>query len=333
MTSFSARLREPRWQYARVVAFIVVIAFIAFSVLKRLSQNYSQLGGKAFIGGWAGAVATVTFSVAVLVSGVLWRSTVTACSDEPIPLTSSVRAQVAAWLLKYVPGQVGAFAYKAAWGPRVGISKTQATVAFVYENLFLGVTSTLPTIPIILIGLGSGTANLGWYLVAGVAIAIGFVFLSYAPILRRLVEAAIRVTRRKIDPTTISYIGLSDALRLQLLYTLPRIVNGIGFVALVAAVRHVTPGDAAVLIAAYTLAGILGIVAFFVPSGIGVREAVIVIVLSRMMPTEQALMLAINARIYATISDGVLGVGFLVGRERKQSATGTDDVEMDEVTS
>ena len=317
MASLITRLREPRWQYARVIAFVALIGFIAFAVLKRLSSNYEQLEGNAFIGGWRGVGATVAFTLAVGVSGVLWRSTVRACVDRPIPLASAIRAQVAAWLLKYVPGQVGAFAWKAAWGPKVGISKTQATVAFVYENLFLGVTSTVPTIPIIAIGLGAGTASLGWYLVAGIAVAVGFVLLSYAPVLRRLVETAIRVTRRRIDPSRISYIGLGDALRLQFAYALPRIVNGIGFVVLVGAVHHVTAGDAIVLVAAYTLAGILGIVAFFVPSGIGVREAVIVIILSRMMPAEVALVVAINARIYATISDAVLGVGYLIGRERK----------------
>ena len=319
MASLITRLREPRWQYVRVIAFVLLIAFIAVAVLLRLSDNYSQLEGRTFIGGWRGAIALVTFSVAVLVSGVLWRSTVTACAQRPIPLASSVRAHVAAWLLKYVPGQVGAFAWKAAWGPKVGISKTQATVAFVYENLFLGVTSTVPTIPIILVGLGAGTASLGWYLVAGVAVAVGFVLLSYAPVLRRLVETAIRLTRRKVDPANISYIGLTDAVRLQVAYVLPRLVNGIGFVVLVGAVHDVTAGDAAVLVAAYALAGILGIVAFFVPSGIGVREAVIVIILSRMMPAEVALVVAINARIYATISDAVLGAGYLIGRERKAS--------------
>lgn len=321
MTSLTTRLREPRWQYARVIAFVLIIAFVAFAVLQRLSSNYAQLEGNAFIGGWRGVVAVVSFSLAVLVSGVLWRGTVTACSGRPVPLASSVRAQVAAWLLKYIPGQVGAFAWKASWGPKVGISKTQATVAFVYENLFLGVTSTVPTIPIIAVGLGADTASLGWYLVAGIVVAVGFVVLSYAPVLRRLVEVVIKVSRRKIDPGLVSYIGLGDAVRLQLAYVGPRILNGIGFVVLVSAVHDVTASDAVVLAAAYALAGILGIIAFFVPSGIGVREAVIVIILSRMMPAEVALMIAINARIYATISDGLLGVGYLIGRERKADPT------------
>ncbi|MBX3313400.1 MAG: flippase-like domain-containing protein [Actinobacteria bacterium] len=322
MTALRERFRDPRWRYARTAAFIALIAFIAFSVLSRLSSNYEDLEGQSFIGGWRGVVATVTFTIAVLVSGVLWRSTVDACARTAVPLGSAVRANTAAWLLKYVPGQVGAFAWKASWGPKVGISKSQATVAFIYENLFLGITSTVPTIPILLVGLGStATTSLGWYLVAGVAVAVAFVGLSMEPVLRRIITLLIRVTKRKVDPAQLSFIGLGDALRLQLLYTVPRIINGIGFVVLVSAVYDVGPGDVVILTAAYTLAGILGILAVFVPSGIGVREAVIVIVLSRMMPVELAAVCAINARIYATIADGVLGVGYLLGRERKQAVT------------
>lgn len=318
MSALLARLREPRWRYARTAAFVLLIAFIAFSVLRRLAANYDDLEGDAFIGGWRGAAAVAAFCVAVLTSGVLWRSTVQACAAHPIPLRSSVRANTAAWLLKYVPGQVGAFAWKVTWGPKVGVSKSQASVAFLYENLFLGITSTVPTIPIIVLALGSGATNLGWYLVAGVAVAVGFVFLSYEPVLRRIIGTVIRLTRRKVDPDRLTFIGLADALRLQLLYTLPRIVNGLGFVALVGAVHHVSAGDAVVLVAIYTLAGILGILAVFVPSGIGVREAVIVLICSRMMPVEVATVVAINARLWATVSDAVLGVGYLIGRERTQ---------------
>ena len=171
MSGLRERFRDPRWRYVRTIAFIALIGFIAVSVLLRLSDNYEDLEGQSFIGGWRGVVATVTFVVAVLTSHP-WRSTVAACSKVPVPLDSAVRANTAAWLLKYVPGQVGAFAWKATWGPKVGISKSQATVAFIYENLFLGITSTVPTIPILLVGLGSNaTASLGWYLIAGVAVA------------------------------------------------------------------------------------------------------------------------------------------------------------------
>lgn len=318
--SLLARLREPRWRYARMAAAIALIGFVAVSVLRRLAANYDELEGQSFIAGWRGGAAVIAFCLAVLTSGVLWRSTAQACAAHHIPLASSVRAHTAAWLLKYVPGQVGAFAWKIAWGPGVGLSRSQASVAFLYENLFLGITSTVPTIPVIVIALGSGATNLGWYLVAGIAVAVGFIGLSYAPVLRRLIELVIRVTRRKIDPSRLTFIGLADALRLQVLYTLPRIVNGIGFVILVGAVHPVGAGDAAVLIATYTLAGILGILAVFVPSGIGVREAVIVLVCSRMMPVEVAAVVAINARIWATVADAVLGVGYLLGRERKQVA-------------
>lgn len=321
MSALLERLRRPGWRYARTIAFVLLIAFIAVSVLRRLASNYDELEGQAFIAGWRGAVAVVAFCLAVLTSGTLWRSTVHAVSDVEVTHSSAVRAHTAAWLLKYVPGQVGAFAWKIAWGPRVGISRSQISVAFIYENLFLGITSTLPTIPIIVIALGSGATNLGWYLVAGVLIAVLFAIVSYAPVLRWIITIVVRATRRKVNADRLTFLGLADALRLQALYTLPRIVNGIGFVALVGAVHRVTATDAIVLVATYTLAGILGILAIFVPSGIGVREGVIILVCSRMMPVEVAAVVAINARIWATIADGVLGVGYLVSRERKQTAT------------
>lgn len=321
MTPIRRWFRNPRWRYVRTIAFVVLIGFVAFSVLRRLSANYDELEGQAFITGWRGAIAVFAFCLAVLTSGVLWRSTVRACSEIEVSVSSAVRAHTAAWLLKYVPGQVGAFAWKIAWGPRVGISRSQVSVAFIYEYLFLGITSTVPTIPIIVVALGTGASSLGWYLVAAVVIAVLFAVVSYAPILRRIVGLLMRVTKRGMDPDRLSFLGLADAMRLQGLYTLPRIANGLGFVAIVGAVHHVTPVDAIVLIAAYTLAGILGLLAIFVPSGIGVREAVIVLVCSRMMPVEVAAVVAINARIWATVADGFLGVGYLLARERKQVTT------------
>ena len=47
--------------------------------------------------------------------------------------------------------------------------------------------------------------------------------------------------------------------------------------------------------AAYVLAGAIGILAIFVPSGIGVREAIIVLVLSQYIPVAQAIVISLIA--------------------------------------
>lgn len=43
--------------------------------------------------------------------------------------------QSASWLLKYVPGQVGAVVNKAVWAAKKRISRVLVIVTFVYENL------------------------------------------------------------------------------------------------------------------------------------------------------------------------------------------------------
>ena len=68
----------------------------------------------------------------------------------------------------------------------------------------------------------------------------------------------------------------------------------------------------------YILASIVGLLAFFVPSGIGVREAVIVLTLSTYFGVEQAIVLAVVARLYTTIADGLLFLVYIVIKSRQR---------------
>ena len=89
----------------------------------------------------------------------------------------------------------------------------------------------------------------------------------------------------------------------MLIFLIPRLINGLGFV-LIASI-FITPNlfDTIQLGGAYILGGIIGILAFFVPSGIGVREAVIVICAGSVLGTDFAIAAAIIARVCATAGD------------------------------
>ena len=91
----------------------------------------------------------------------------------------------------------------------------------------------------------------------------------------------------------------------------PRILNGIGFVLIAATVVVVTPAEWLPFAAAYVLAGAIGILAFFVPSGLGVREAVIVLILSQYIATADAVVISLLARLLSTLGDGVIALIYL----------------------
>jgi uncharacterized membrane protein YbhN (UPF0104 family) len=72
---------------------------------------------------------------------------------------------------------------------------------------------------------------------------------------------------------------------------------------------------------AYTLAGVLGVLAFVFPSGLGVREAVIVGVLGLTIAPGTALTIAVAARLVAVVADlvfvALVGAGDLLLRLRE----------------
>lgn len=74
--------------------------------------------------------------------------------------------------------------------------------------------------------------------------------------------------------------------------------------------------------AIYVAAGLSGILAVFSPSGIGVREGVLVLLLSQSLPLEQALAVALAARINSLLGDlaavgtGLVGLRILLAKDQ-----------------
>lgn len=253
-------------------------------------------------------MAVILFVLAVIVSSLLWGKILEQITDKSFDQREIVKVNIASWLLKYVPGQIGAFVWKLQWGSKKGVSKSAVTTSFIYENLLLGISSTLYTVPVIVLILSDGGGDIGKNIALGILIAAGFMIVSLQRVLRFILSSLIKLTRRKVDINKVKLLTFSEFSFLQLFYLIPRIINAVGFVLITNALVSLSASQMVLAGAVYTLAGIIGILAIFVPSGIGVREGVIVLFLSQIVPAEVALVIAINARIYATIADGALAL-------------------------
>jgi uncharacterized membrane protein YbhN (UPF0104 family) len=60
------------------------------------------------------------------------------------------------------------------------------------------------------------------------------------------------------------------------------------------------------LACAYVIAGAVGILAIAVPSGIGVRESVFVFLAAPFVNTQEAIVLSLAARLWATLADVIV---------------------------
>jgi hypothetical protein len=117
-------------------------------------------------------------------------------------------------------------------------------------------------------------------------------------------SAAEEMQRAADDPG----LGLKAAALFTGGYVLTNFLFGVAFVLIVLSLSDIAWADVPLLIGAYNLAGVLGIVAFFAPAGLGVKEGVLVGFLASVVGEPVAASLAILARLLFVLADVMLWV-------------------------
>ncbi|UOQ89812.1 lysylphosphatidylglycerol synthase domain-containing protein [Agromyces endophyticus] len=316
MARWSRRSRTVvRW-----TASIAIIAIVGYFFASALAANWEQVVELDIqFNAWS-VGAIVLFAVAVPLSGLLWWQMLRMLTTTRVRVLEVVAVQCLSWILKYVPGQVGSVANKLVWAHGRGISKSLVAITFVYENAFLLTASIVPSVAILLASLGSQIfVDNATSLLLPLLVLIPFVVIANPRWFHWIVSQLIRRTLKREVPAEY-FLSSRQGLLLQLEFFVPRALNGIGFLFVGASVLDLAPNTWLPLASAYVLAGAIGILAFFVPSGLGVREAVIVLIASQYMPTAQAVVLALLSRLFATAADALVaalyGILRLIDRKK-----------------
>lgn len=295
----------------------VIILAIGWFFYRTLSDNWDNLEGvDLHVDTWA-TIGLLAFVGAVVTSGWLWGRLLAVLSGERVGAADAIRIHSASWLLKYVPGQVSSYINKLLWGQRQGFSKKIISTSFVYENVLMVIAGFALAVPVLLVLAG----NRDWtQLVVPLLMVIPMIAVLNRRAFLWMLNLFSRLVRR--DAFSADQLLASRyTLKYQFAYAIPRLLNGVGFVLIAQSILAVEPGMYVGLGATYILASIIGLLAIFVPGGLGVREAVIVTFASVYFPIEQATVLAIVTRLYATLSDIGVAVIYLIlnkGRIRQR---------------
>ncbi len=310
------RRRSPAKRALRWIVTALVLGVVGWLFARSLIANWDQVRQQNIGFSWWWVLATVVFALAVAVTGSAWGRIVRWLDPSAqILAREAVAVQCLSWVLKYIPGQVGSVTNKVLWAGRKGISRTLVVISFLYENVFLQIASIVPAAVILLISLGPGIfgANAS-LLLAPLLVLIPAGMVLHAPTFRAIVGLPARkLLKREVPREYFLTAGQSAWSALE--FVLPRIVNGIGFVIIAQTVSDITPAHWLPFAAAYALAGAIGILAILVPSGLGVREAVIVLILSQYIPPAEAIIISLLARLLATIGDAIVALIYLVIRQ------------------
>jgi hypothetical protein len=226
-----------------------------------------------------------------------------------IPFPKAMAAWFYSQLGKYIPGKVFLYLGRLHLYAREGRPAGPVTLAFgvefvgnlaaaVFTVLVAGLTLDVP-----------GFDRYRWLLVAAlVALLVG---LHPRP-LGWLIAGAARLLRRRPFPVTLTYPQL---LRYLGLYVLNWLVFGGTLFVFIRSFYLVDPSSILYLTGAFSLAGMIGILAFFTPSGLGVREGVLALFLNQVMPTSVAIVASVASRVWLTVVElASAGVVYLAAR-------------------
>ncbi len=299
----------------KLIGWVVALA-IGLFFYRALARNWSNVRELEFSFGYEAVLALALFALAIVFTGLLWNKIFYRLSTIKAPALEAIRVEIGSWLLKYLPGQVGALIYKLEWGKSLEVSRKVTAAAFAYQYVFMTLASTVVIVPIILLTLGDQTGvPLLLIYILGLA---AFGVLSHRLGKNIFLQIIKKIT--KLDTGKKYLLDFKEIAAFSTWFSIPRFLNGAGFVILASSFLAVTPNMILSLAAIYIFAGIVGLYAFFVPSGLGVREAVIVAFASVYFTTEEAIVLSLLARLYATAADGLVALVYAYLTKRNKSS-------------
>ena len=216
--------------------------------------------------------------------------------DINISFRKSMEIWVASLIGKYIPGKVWVVLGRVYIGQKLGISKMKMSLATILEIILMHSSGIIIFFFSLVFWKQIAFSYQVWtYLVIFCVLSL---IVMHPFVLQRVVKFFLRILKKKEVSVDIAY---KDVLSLLAFYLFFWFCTGVSIYFLTKSFYPVTIADLPVISGIWAISTILGVVAFIVPGGIGVREGVAVFLLQSLIPVHLALLVAISARILLTI--------------------------------
>jgi uncharacterized membrane protein YbhN (UPF0104 family) len=257
------------------VALVVLLALRLWQLWHRDPVDFGRLDGGIF------AAAVIASIAAVSAYGFVWPYLLRRLGT-PAPF-SWIGLFFKSQLGKYLPGSVWQYAGRVSLARSRGVPIQRALVSVFAEIAFSAVAAA-----------AAASLILGWAATAAAFAGLG-ALLALGSVLRE------RVAGSNVLPVLAAAPGAI------VLYLVVWGLYGLAFWTTARALFAIPASDIPRYIGVFALAWLVGLVAFFAPGGIGVREAVIAALLTGRLGQADAIVLAATSRIVLSAIDLVAG--------------------------
>lgn len=306
-------MRSAAWRIAQWIAGIAIVAFAA----RHLITSWNDVASRPLA--WqvrplllAGSAACIWLMYALLVQA--WRVMLAGWGDR-LPLRAAARIWTVSSLGKYIPGKVWALAGMALMAQRAGVRPWAAAAsAVILQALAIGSGAAV----VGLFGSAALRAEYPWVaivlplLVAGSA--AGMALLLWPGFLRRLLALA------RVELPGAASPGVGPVLAGVAANLLAWCGYGVAFWLLGHGLLEVPGLSLGRAIATFAGSYIAGLLFLPAPGGIGVRESVVVLMLSGAVGPQSASALAVASRVLLTLTEFGAAAPFLLSHRERMRA-------------
>jgi glycosyltransferase 2 family protein len=246
----------------------------------------------------------------LLCSLMVWRQMLADLGSR-LSIAEAWRIMFIGQLGKYVPGSIWPVLAQAELGADRGIARSRSALSVLLSYAVMTCTGAAVAAIALPFAKARTTDQYYWILIF---VPVSIVLLS-PPVLNRLLALVLRLARQPALEQGVSFAGLGRTIAWAVASWA---FNGLSIYVLMRQLAGHPQGTLLVSVGAYALSWTAGFLAVFAPAGAGVREAVMVAVLSTRTTTAVALTIALVTRATAVLCDAVTGAvaAALVGRRR-----------------
>ena len=302
--------RSKARRIAGLVAGLVILGFLTLALAtgwQSVSEYQWDLRWGWLLGG------ALLVALQYLLFGVAYIVLVERLADRRVDRSRMLAAWARSLLGRYVPGNFLMVASRTVLAGEAGVSKRVALAATVYEQVLLLAAAAVGSVTFLVLYGGEGQGAWIW-LTAAVPLLL--VLLDPRVFERLSTWALLRVGR---EPLRI-FLSSRRVAGFFVLYGLTALILAAGVWALVHSAAGAEAGGPAFVGLAFLLSFVVSMIAFVFPSGIGVREGVFALVLSRNVPFSVAVAIAAGARLVITLIEvSFVGAVALVARRQGKS--------------
>jgi len=291
------------------IAKIIFLIAVAVFLVRYFYNNYNDYKELEVKINWTIFTVSIFFYFAYKVTlASLWHY-LTKLNDSAIRYSKAVTSYLYSILGKYIPGKVFMLLARVPAYEEEGVKIRKVTICFFLENICTLLGAAFLFLFSLFFFPNDLLNDYKW-------LTIGLVVLFFVcinpKILNYFLKLIEKITKKEDLLISVSY---AQMIKIVLLFICNWLVVGVGFYMLTCSIYPVPMSELFYVSGIYGLSCIIGILAVFAPSGIGVREGIMVVGLSLVMPKEYAVIISIVSRLWQSVAELILiGIAFLANQ-------------------